>query len=1370
MALSLINTLKSYIPDVLQSRIVADPTPPNKYFAEDYLAAVLFVDISGFTALTEQFAARGPSGAEDISAVLNNFYGQWINIIKGYGGDIIKFAGDGLLVIWQYQNLEKATLLAAQTALEARKELENFRVGERTLSTRIALGAGQITLTGLGGVFNRWEMVITGDALDQIVKAQPNLQPGQIVVSAEAWKNLKGHGVGVPAQAENMLLNGINVQVPKEAARVFPLEENSIPALRSYIPGAIARRIDAGQSDWLAELRRITSLFINIPEMTRGSDPEAAQKLAQILQSAIYRYEGSVNKIAVDEKGVSVLAAFGLPPFSHEDDPLRGILAAQDIKKIIEDLGLTSYIGVATGRVFCGVIGNEKRREYTINGDAVNLSARLMFAAGMGLPVPDGSQATILCDTTTYEAAKNRVGFTSLASINVRGKSQPVAVFVPNTRHTKGMGQVALTDIIGRETEIFTLAEALRALITKESRVVIIEGEAGLGKSRLVEEVFRQANAMNINIFLGLGEAIEQNSPYHVWKNIVSRIFQLNELQNSTEQKLVFEKMMEEDAGFKERAPLLGAVLPFTIPDNENTVNISGDARALAMQQLVIERLNLLTNEKPIALVIEDVHWLDASSWSLLNLVAQRVSPLLIIMTNRPMGNYPPLEYTQLKERSSSRFLSLAPLDNSNIEALLCQRLDVNKLPVELVDFIRNKAEGHPFYSEELVYALRDGRYIEIKDRECQITSNAGNLNELNLPGSLEGVITSRIDRMPPSHQLTLKVASVVGRVFALKELSAIYPIKTELSALPEYLNNLETQELTVLDSPEPDVSYLFKHIITQEVAYNLLLFSQRRSLHRAMAEWYEDSFVRDLVTYYPVLAHHWKQADVPVKAIEYLEKSGGTAFRNGAYREAIQFLSQALEKAKALKGETIPPLKEANWLRLMGEAYMGLGQMDAARESFRKAATLLKHPSPATSTGIIFGLLYEWIIQSLHRRFPSFFIGRLRSQDKELQEAAQIFTHLGHVNYIKLESIPMLYHALAGLNLSEDGGSMSPARVWTLGTASAILGFIPSHKHAKYYAEQALKASTQVDDPRSRSWTYLAVGTYQLGIAQWDTSRASLLKVKELASQAYDNHLEGNAEVVLAGMEYYRGADFQISKKHYDHLLAQSRHSGNHLQLTWATYGISFLHIRHGQYEQARENAKDGDALDNTPINVAHLNGIRAISNWRLGNENEAIQNCIIALPILISLPTQVYSLLMGYRMVALVTFEAWEAGKTFDIPGWQSITEIKKTAATLQNLFKKYTRTFLIGKPSQLFFAGWEAWLEGNEKAAFRAWEASAESAKQLSMPWDEAIALREIGKRIKNDVRREYLQRAHTLFTTSQAFKDANETQALLDQRSD
>ena len=1363
----IINTLKSYVPDILQERILKDSTPPNKPFIEEYLAAVLFVDISGFTALTEEFAARGPSGAEDISSILNDFYSQWIRIIKKYGGDIIKFAGDGLLVIWKYDDLERASLLAAQTALEARETLENFRVQEQTLSTRIALTSGQIALTGLGGVFNRWEMVITGDAIEQISKAQNFLPPGQIIASPQAWMKLKAHAQGNQVEGGFVLLNGIRSNVKSEAEHVIQLEENSIAALRSYIPGAIAKRIDAGQSDWLAELRRVTSLFINIPGMVRDTDPAFAQKISQLLQSTIYRYEGSMNKIVVDEKGVSLLAAFGLPPFSHEDDPLRGVLAAQDIYAAITELGLHCFIGIATGRVFCGVIGNETRREYTVTGDAVNLASRLMYAASSGSLASDGSPIHIICDSSTHEAAKTRVDFTTLKPINVRGKAQPVAIFVPHARHAKGMGQVALTDMIGREDERFALAEALRALITKESRVVMIEGEAGLGKSRLVEELFRQADAMNVNVLLGLGEAMEQNTPYHVWKDIVRKIFKLSELENTAEQKISFEKIIKEDAELKERAPLLSAVLPFTIPDNEHTKNIIGDARANAMHQLVIERLSKVANQSPIVLVIEDVHWLDSGSWTLLNLAAQKISPLLIVLTNRPMALLTPTQFTALKNMASTRFLVLSPLNDVDIKTLLTQRLDVQKLPNELVAFISSKAEGHPFFSEELLYALLAEGYIEIKNNVCRITARDGNLERLNMPRTLEGVITSRIDKMPPAHQLTLKVASVIGRVFALRELSAIYPIKSDISDLPEFLTNLENQELTILDTPDPEISYLFKHIITQEVAYNLLLFSQRRSLHRAIAEWYEQSFVHDVVAYYPVLAHHWKQADVPKKAIKYLEKSGEMAFRNGTYREAIQFFTQALEKTETTKDTSISALRKAYWLRLIGDAQIGLGDLEAARASFRRAAGILKFPSPNTSLGIFFGLIRQAMIQFLHRRFPALFMSRLKHIDSELQEVAQIYTHLGNINFLKLENLPMLYHTLASLNLSESGGSLSAARVWALGSASAILGFV-SHSMAKYYADLALQESEKVNNPRSQMWTYLAVGVYKLGIAEWEESRTALLKMKEIALSASDSRLEGDAEVVLAGLEYFRGADFESSQKYYSNLLAQAKKSGNLLHRTWGTYGTALNQMIRGEFDGALESMKDGENLDNTNINVAQLYAMRAYANWRLGRQEDAVKNMVKSLPILIPLPQTIYSLLASYRLLSQVIFEILENGKTFEIDGWRTQTEIKNTIHTLLKLQKKFKPAFPMAEPSYLYFEGFKDWLGGKKDSAFKHWQQSAETARKYSITLDEGMAWRELGKHSQGVAREQALLKALDLFNQCGAIYDVDVTKRKLANR--
>jgi predicted ATPase len=235
-------------------------------------------------------------------------------------------------------------------------------------------------------------------------------------------------------------------------------------------------------------------------------------------------------------------------------------------------------------------------------------------------------------------------------------------------------------------------------------------------------------------------------------------------------------------------------------------------------------------------------------------------------------------------------------LPPNDVETLVCQRLGVAAVPEAVASFIQGKAEGSPLFSEELAYALRDAGLIRLAGGRCQLAPGVGDLSGVHLPDTVHGVITSRIDRLSPSQELTLKVASVIGQVFALRVLRDVHPLQEAAAVLLDDLEALAAANLTALDTPQPDLAYLFKHIITQEAAYDLMLVSQRRQLHRSVAEWYERTHAGALTAHAPLLAHHWQAAAAPGKAISYLDQASTQALRTGAYQEAVRGFSRMLQ------------------------------------------------------------------------------------------------------------------------------------------------------------------------------------------------------------------------------------------------------------------------------------------------------------------------------------------------------------------------------------------------------------------------------------------------------------------------------------------
>jgi class 3 adenylate cyclase len=332
--LALTELLASYVPKLIQNRVIANPSPIESPVAEDLQSAILFADISGFTLLTERMVEKGPTGVEAIARVLNEYFGQLIDIIHDYGGDVVKFAGDAVIAVWPIvSDLEMTasisradqwqwTMRAAECALEVHQRLTNYHVEDANLYLKLAIGMGRISTVHVGGVFNRWEFLMTGTPLVELGIANNIAKAGDILITPSAWKLIRNDCAAVPVEFElkDTIAQGGSLFSLNKPSSIFsspkkPVIPNGVEnSLRPYIPGAVINRLTAGQSSWIAELRRVTVLFINLPDIDQDTELEAAQNISRLIQRSVYRYEGSINKINVDERGLPSWRRWGCHP------------------------------------------------------------------------------------------------------------------------------------------------------------------------------------------------------------------------------------------------------------------------------------------------------------------------------------------------------------------------------------------------------------------------------------------------------------------------------------------------------------------------------------------------------------------------------------------------------------------------------------------------------------------------------------------------------------------------------------------------------------------------------------------------------------------------------------------------------------------------------------------------------------------------------------------------------------------------------------------------------------------------------------------------------------------------------------------------
>ncbi|HNB51254.1 MAG TPA: hypothetical protein PK530_04905, partial [Anaerolineales bacterium] len=749
--------------------------------------------------------------------------------------------------------------------------------------------------------------------------------------------------------------------------------------------------------------------------------------------------------------------------------------------------------------------------------------------------------------------------------------------------------------------------------------------------------------------------------------------------------------------------------------------------------------------------------WMDTASWALLYDVWSKIHPLLIVLATRPVEEtITNKEYQQILSAPNTRRMQLAALSPSEVKDLICRCLDVSSVPDVVVGLIQQKAEGHPFFSQELAYALRDGQFLRFENGNCMVAANV-DLDSLSFPNTVQGVITSRIDSLLPAQQLLLKVASVIGRSFEFNPLHDVYPVYDDKPRLKQHLKILEELDLTGLEIPDPNLVYMFKHNITQEVSYGLLPFSMRQQFHKQIAEWYQNQFQEDLSAYYLLLAYHWSNAGVAEKAVEFYEKAGEKALRGGAYREALSAFKQALawdQQIKTTETTTMvvsrnksisaSDFRRARWERQIGQAYIGLGEIPTSYEHLKHALTLLQRPEHTEPLPLATNIFLQTLKQVYFRILPDRIANLPESGQQTVLEAARVYSLLSENYFYLKQNTPLIQAAIRTLNLTERSG-LTPELATAYANMGMLMGVVTFHRFARFYFRRALETAKALDLRPPLAYVNLIISLYSLGTGEWDRVQEAIEDAIRLYRELGDQRRLGEALSLKAIRLHFLG-QFQASNQVYRELHQMGENSGDAQQITWGLDGQATNLIRLGKLKDAAALLEKTQPLferSNDRAEETVYYGSLAVLRLYQGDPAAARLAADKGL-VLGSGDSPVYSALEGYSGTVETYLLLWEnnptAHQTLAPPALQALKSLQAHASR-----------FPFGKPRALIWQGMYEWLIGRQDKAFRSWRSAIEAAQIMHLPFEEGLAHYQISRHLsKNDpLYREHLSKVREIF---------------------
>lgn len=899
--------LHAYIPqDRLRALVQGRALPERAH------GTVLFADISGFTTLTENLARSlgARRGIEALSQRVNEVYEALISEIESFGGSVICFSGDAISC-WFDADEPASTLRAACCA----QAMQTRMRATPDLCVKVALSTGPARRLAVGRPDVQLIDVLAGATVVRAAQGEHLARAGEVLIDeatataldwsvGEARRDDSGDVYRVldPVWGRGQVGGVVDRAGRADHADRVVCEPAPVPAselLRRWVLPFVHEREASGQGLFATDLRPATALFVRFGGLDYDHDDgarDALDALVSTTQLILQRHGGVLLELTVGDKGSYMYGSFGAAQV-HEDDACRALRAALALQQACQGGPGALQIGLSSGTMRVGGYGSRTRQSFGAMGDDVNLAARLMSTAAGG---------EILVSARVRNAVADEFFLEARPPLLMKGKAEPGAVFavlgLRQQRAIRLQEPVYALPMIGREAVTQQLSDRLAAARLGQGQVVAVSAEAGMGKSRLVAEGIGLARRSR---FVGYGGACHPDAlrtPYLAWQPVWKAFFDIDPGVPLRRQLRAVEAALQEHAPeHLDALPLLDSVLELDLPDNDFTRALQPQDRKALLETVLVTCLASAAREAAedgggLLLVLEDLQFIDPVSMDLLERVvrATRALPVLVLLSYRPPdAAVQPSPDTRLQSLPGYLQIELGGLDAPGTEQVIRAKLAqlfperAGALPAALIERVTGLAQGNPFYVEELLNYLHD-RGIDPR--------NSTAVAAVDLPTSLHSLVLSRIDQLASAQQLAIKVASIIGRVFRASDLHDYCPALGSLTGLKRDLAELDRLGFTPMESPEPELGYLFQHLVTQQVAYESIAFATRRQLHGQYAHFLEARYPDRLGLLAPQLAHHYVHAEVNDKACHYLCKAGEQAAEAYANEQALDYFRLALE------------------------------------------------------------------------------------------------------------------------------------------------------------------------------------------------------------------------------------------------------------------------------------------------------------------------------------------------------------------------------------------------------------------------------------------------------------------------------------------